>query len=167
VDADELAELYQRHVPAVRGFAVVLTSGNLALAEDLVHDAFIRTAGRLAAIRDPAAFEAYLRRAVTNAFMSWQRRQRIEWRWIRGQQSSCLRSTEQDSAASVEGANEVHRLLAQLPARQRVAVAARFCLDLSEAQTADLLGCSVGTVKALTSRGLAKLRQLEGVELRQ
>jgi RNA polymerase sigma-70 factor (sigma-E family) len=166
VDDGDLAELYRRHVPAVRGFTVVLTSGDVALAEDLVHDAFIRTAGRLTAIRDPDAFEAYLRRAVVNAFTSWHRRQQVERRWLSRRQSPHP-ATAEDAAARVEGFDEVLRRLRRLPPRQRIAVAARVCLDLSEAQTADLLGCSVGTVKSLTSRGIARLRQLEGVDLQQ
>ncbi|MGI5243313.1 sigma factor-like helix-turn-helix DNA-binding protein [Dactylosporangium sp. CA-139066] len=45
-----------------------------------------------------------------------------------------------------------------LPARQRAAVVLRHYEDLSEAQTAEILGCSVGTVKSLTARGLGQLR---------
>jgi len=166
VDADVLAELYRRHVPPVRGFAVVMTLGDVALAEDLVHDAFVRAAGRLTAIRDPEAFEAYLCRSVINAYRSWQRRQQVERRWLSNQRAS--HSIALDNAAdSVESADEIYRRLRELPPRQRLAVAARVCLDLSETQTADLLGCTVGTVKSLTSRGLAKLRQLEGVDLHQ
>lgn len=164
VDDGDLAELYRRHVPGVRGFTVALTSGDVTLAEDLVHDAFIRTAGRLTALRDPAAFEAYLCRAVVNAYTSWHRRQQVERRWLSSRRVRQPMTVE-DPASRIEGSDEVLRRLRQLPPRQRIAVAARVCLDLSEAQTADLLGCSVGTVKSLTSRGLAKLRQLEGVDL--
>ena len=163
MDDGEVAELYRRHVPAVRGFTTVLTAGNAALAEDLVHDAFIRTAGRLTSLRDPTAFDAYLRRAVVNAFVSWQRRQSVERRWL-SRQHAAAQSAE-DVTSRIEGDDEVLRRLRELPPRQRVAVAARICLDLSEAQTADLLGCSIGTVKSLTSRGLATLRRLEGVEV--
>jgi DNA-directed RNA polymerase specialized sigma24 family protein len=70
MDKAVVAELYRRHVPALRGFAYVLTAGDRAAAEDLLHDAFIRATGRLVALRDPDAFEAYLRRAVVNAVTS-------------------------------------------------------------------------------------------------
>ncbi|GAB7191958.1 hypothetical protein NUM3379_26660 [Kineococcus sp. NUM-3379] len=49
-------------------------------------------------------------------------------------------------------------LLAELPAPQRLVLVLRFWLDLSEQDTADALGCSVGTVKSRTSRALARLR---------
>lgn len=163
MDDGEIGELYRRHVPAVRGFTTVLTAGNTALAEDLVHDAFIRTAGRLTSLRDPAAFEAYLRRAVVNAYVSWQRRQSVERRWLSRQRG--MAQSGDDAMSRVESDDEVLRRLRELPPRQRIAVAARICLDLSEAQTADLLGCSTGTVKSLTSRGLAALRRLEGVDV--
>lgn len=53
----------------------------------------------------------------------------------------------------------LRRALAALPARQRTAVVLRHYADLSEYQAAELMGCSVGTVKSLTSRGLHKLRE--------
>ena len=51
-------------------------------------------------------------------------------------------------------------LLAQLPEQQRKVIVLRYCADLSERQTADLVGLSVGGVKSAASRGLAVLRQL-------
>jgi RNA polymerase sigma-70 factor (sigma-E family) len=161
VDEAVVADLYRRHVPALRGFTYLLTAGDRALAEDLVHDAFIRTTSRLVTLRDPDAFEAYLRRSVINALTSWRRRESVERRWLARQQPAAATP----DAESVEGTDEVVRRLRRLPPRQRVAVAARICLDLSEAQTAELLGCSVGTVKSLTSRGLAALRKLEEVDV--
>jgi RNA polymerase sigma factor (sigma-70 family) len=160
LDDAAVADLYRRHVPELRGFTYVLTGGDRALAEDLVHDAFIRTASRLVTLRDPAAFEAYLRRCVINALTSWRRHEGVERRWLARQPAA--RATVDSDA--VDSADEVVRRLNCLPPRQRVAVAARVCLDLSEAQTAELLGCSVGTVKSLTSRGLATLRRLEEVD---
>jgi DNA-directed RNA polymerase specialized sigma24 family protein len=62
-------------------------------------------------------------------------------------------------------ADTVRRALAALPARQRAALVLRYFEDLPEAQVADLLGCSVGTVKTHTSRGIRRLRELLGDEL--
>ena len=58
-------------------------------------------------------------------------------------------------------------MLQQLPERQREAIVCRFYLDLSEAQTADALGISTGTVKSSTSRGLASLRVALGSEVEE
>ena len=64
-DTGKLAELYVRYADGAVRLAY-LTTGDLALAEDLVQDAFVRLAGRLVHLRDPGAFEAYLRRTVVN-----------------------------------------------------------------------------------------------------
>src|SRR4051794_1566428 len=73
--------LYREHVPGARRLAYLLT-GNRELAEDLVHDAFIRAAGRLRQIREPEAFGAYLRRAVVNAVRSHYRHQAVADRYV-------------------------------------------------------------------------------------
>jgi RNA polymerase sigma factor (sigma-70 family) len=58
----------------------------------------------------------------------------------------------------------MHRVLLELPQRQRAAIVLRFYEDLSDAQTAAVLGCSPGTVRSLTSRGMQTLREgLEGM----
>jgi len=62
-------------------------------------------------------------------------------------------------------ADTVRRALAALPARQRAVLVLRYFEDLPEAQVADLLGCSVGTVKTHASRGIRQPRQLLGDEL--
>jgi RNA polymerase sigma factor (sigma-70 family) len=62
-------------------------------------------------------------------------------------------------------ADTVRRALAALPARQRAVLVLRYFEDLPEAQVADLLGCSVGTVKTHTSRAIRRLRELLGDEL--
>ncbi len=73
--------LYREHVPGARRLGYLLT-GNRDLAEDLVHDAFIRVAGRLRQIRDPEAFGAYLRRSVVNAVRSHYRHQAVADRYV-------------------------------------------------------------------------------------
>src|SRR3954453_20407872 len=104
MDDGEVAALYRRHVPALRGFTTVLTAGNTALAEDLVHDAFIRTAGRLTSLRDPAAVEAYLTRAIVNAYVRWRRRQSLERRWLSLQRG--MAHSHDDAMSRVEGDDE-------------------------------------------------------------
>jgi hypothetical protein len=65
-----------------------------------------------------------------------------------------------DQTAPVEQRDQLVRLLRELPPRQRAAIVLRYWEDLTEADAARLMGCSVGTVKAATSRGLRRLREL-------
>src|SRR5437016_11762255 len=76
-DTGRLGELYVRHADDAVRLAYLLT-GDRALAEDLVQDAFVRLAGRLVHLRDPDAFDAYLRRTVVNLSNSYFRRRKVE-----------------------------------------------------------------------------------------
>ena len=69
-----------------------------------------------------------------------------------------------DETEQVTARDELWNVLHLLPPRQRAAVVLRFCEDLSEAQTADLMGCSVGTVKRQASVALGKLRDHLGTD---
>jgi RNA polymerase sigma factor (sigma-70 family) len=158
VDQQRVADLYRRHVPAMRRFAYLMLGGDRDRADDLVHDAFIRTVARMPAMRDPERFESYLRQSVANAVTSWGRRRAVERRWFQLHATAHEVHVADVAPDEVGGADQVVRLLTSLPTRQRLAVTARICLDLSESQTAELLGCSIGNVKSLTSRGLATLR---------
>lgn len=154
---DGLAELYATHAPRARGLAYLLT-GDLGLAEDLVQDCFVKLAGRVLPVSDPGA---YLRRMVVHAAHSHHRRLRV--RRERARDEAGVVGADTDSTP--DGADtraERERLLAALaglPERQRAAVVLRHWLDLSEEQCAAELGCSIGTVKSLASRGRAALRQ--------
>src|SRR5438034_11696195 len=76
-DTGRLGELYLRHAHDAVRLAYLLT-GDRQLAEDLVQDAFVRLAGRLVHLRDPGAFDAYLRRTIVNLANSHFRRKRVE-----------------------------------------------------------------------------------------
>jgi RNA polymerase sigma factor (sigma-70 family) len=167
MDQERVAELYAAHVPPMRRLAFMMLGGNEAQSEDIVHDAFIRAAARLPELRDPDRFAAYFRRAVVNGVTSMGRRHRVELRWLQTQAATTTESVQSDALDRLATAAAAAELLAQLPARQRLAVTARVCLDLSEAQTAALLGCSIGTVKSLTSRGLTSLRGITGEHPRE
>ncbi len=157
-ETGRLGELYLQHADSAARLAYLLT-GDIGLAEDLVQDAFVRLAGRLQHLRNPEAFDAYLRRTVVNLSRSHFRRKRLERDHVR-RAGGELASGGAFAAAqpSIEDRDEVWTALAKLPQRQRAAIVLRFYEDLSERTTADLLGCRPGTVKSLVSRGLEALR---------
>jgi RNA polymerase sigma-70 factor (sigma-E family) len=157
-----IGDLYLGHADAAVRLAYLLT-GDRDLAEDLVQDAFVRLAGRLVHLRDPGAFEAYLRKTVVNLSNSYFRRRRIERNYevrARGGLSDAAPGHPIEERAALAAA------LRTLPQRQRAAIVLRFYEDLSEAQTADVIGCRPGTVKSLVSRGLEALRKEIGSEVR-
>ena len=158
-ESGRLGELYVRHADAAVRLAYLLT-GDRALAEDLVQDAFVKLAGRLVHLRDPGAFDAYLRRTVVNLSNSYFRRRRVERAYLQRSRG------ELEAHAAVTGGereladrDEVWTALQRVSARQRAALVLRFYEDLSERQIADVLNCRPGTVKSLISRGLEQLRQ--------
>ena len=154
-----VARLYDDHITAAVRFAYLL-SGDEALAQDLAHDAFIRVAGKLGSLRSPDKVGPYLRTAIVNAFRSHLRRVRRERRHLERGASVTPSSVEQPDVAT---RNEIRRALDLLPPRRRAAVILRYYEDMTERQTADVLGCSVPAVKALVARGLDGLRAgLEG-----
>lgn len=156
-----LAELYVLHADDALRLAFLLT-GDHSLAQDLVQDAFVRVAGRLAHLRDPGAFPAYLRRTVVNLARMHFRRRRVERAYASRQ--ARLRqpgATERD----VVEAEAVRQALLRLPVRQRAAVVLRYFEDLSDVQAAEVLGCPPGTVRSLLWRAMDTLRHEVGREI--
>src|SRR5262245_16340650 len=161
VEGGLLEELYLRYATEAVRFAFLLT-GDRALAEDLVQDAFLRVSGRLLHLRDEGAFYGYLRKAIVNLSRSYGRRKQVERRYVERLSSDDeLAATFDPDAADREA---MRLALLELPLRQRTAIALRFYEDLSEAQIAEVLRCRPGTVKSLISRGLDALRERVTVE---
>ena len=132
-----------------------LLTGNWASAEDLVQTSLMQAWLHWDAIKADAP-DFYVRRVLMNAFLSGQRR-----RWTREQPMAELPDRAGvDELTSSELRHVIWRALSGLPARQRAVVVLRYFNDLSEAETAHVLGCSVGTVKSQTSRALARLRSI-------
>jgi RNA polymerase sigma-70 factor (sigma-E family) len=149
-----LSELYSRHAAEAIRLAYLLT-GDRGLAEDLVQDAFVKLAGRLVHLRDPRAFDSYLRRTVVNLTNSYFRRKRLERAYLRRSAAEPARS---EDVPDVHLRGELWEGLQQLPVRQRTAIVLRIYEDLPEQRVAEILGCRPGTVRSLVSRGLAQLR---------
>lgn len=157
-DADGFASVFNAH----HGHAVrlaYLLCGDHHQAEDIVSDAFAKVyvQWRKGRIDDVGA---YLRRAVANQANSGLRRRYLERREAakRSGDERGVRHVDEHAAER----DEVWRAIQRLPERQRRSVVLRYYEDLSEADTAEVLGVSVGTVKSQVSRGLARMQELMG-----
>ena len=153
----DLEELYLRHVRGAMAVAW-LAVGDADMAADLVQETFVRCAARRSAIRDERAFGAYWQQAVVRAAANERRHAGPVGRALHRLTSYSRGQQVEDPADAVTLRLTAQGALMRLPVRQRAVVVARFYLDLSVTETADLLGTNEGTVKSLTSRGLAALR---------
>jgi RNA polymerase sigma-70 factor (sigma-E family) len=146
-------EFVTAHTAALSRVAYLLT-GDHHLAEDLLQVALSQVASRWPQIRDGNP-EAYVRRCLVNELISWRRRRRYHERPV----ESFVEDVEPgDLASSVVRRIVVGRALAALTPRQRAVLVLRFFEDLSEAETAAIMGCSIGTVKSQTHYALTRLR---------
>lgn len=145
-----LEHLYEAHAPDARRLAYLLV-GDRAQAEDICQDAFVRVLGRFGDIRNPAGFRTYLMRTVVSLSKNHFRRRALERRHTRAAVRDVVELPEHDDA--------LLEALGKLPARQRAAVVLRYCEDLSEQQTAQILQTSNKAVRSLVTRGLAALRK--------
>ena len=157
--ASQLAEVYVRSAPAGFRLAYLLT-GDRALAEDLVQEAFLRFVGRLHHLRDPEAFDAYLRRTIVNLSKDVFRRRAVERSYLERRTAEFREGhTDRDVAAY----ESMRASLLSLPPRQRAAIVLRYYEDLPESEIADLLRCRPATVRSLVARGLETLRLIPEV----
>jgi RNA polymerase sigma-70 factor (sigma-E family) len=135
----------------------VLLAGGKEAGEDLLQAALERLLRRWPAIEGNP--EGYLRRTLYHlAADSWRRQS--AWRRQLGLLRPGLVAAAADPYAEVEMRDSLVRLLRQLPPGQRAVIVARYWEQLSEAESAQILGCSVGTVKSATARALRRLREL-------
>ena len=139
--------------PALLRTAYLLT-GSRPDAEDLLQTALARTYLAWDRIREREAVDGYVRRTMVNARTSiWRRRRVAEYAT-----DVLPEFPGRDGAADADLHDALWTALAGLPTRQRVAVVLRYYEDLTEAETARIMGVSVGTVKSTTSRALSSLR---------
>ncbi|WSW26143.1 SigE family RNA polymerase sigma factor [Streptomyces sp. NBC_01003] len=127
-------------------------------AEDLLQTALTKTYVAWDRIEDHRALDGYVRRALLNTRTS-------QWRKRKVDEFACDELPEPETVAAADPAEHqalhdaMWRAIMKLPARQRAMVVLRYYEDLSEVQTAEVLGVSVGTVKSAVSRALGKLRE--------
>lgn len=146
VDPPDLDRLYRTERDRLRRLAYLMT-GHLHVADEVVHDAFVRLQPRLAAVETPPA---YLRATVVNLCLAWRRRTAM----------AREREPRPDRTwADPPEIDETWELLARLPADQRAVLVLRFYEDLPLADIAAVLGCRVSTARSRLHRALAKLRK--------
>ncbi|WP_079054513.1 SigE family RNA polymerase sigma factor [Streptomyces graminilatus] len=133
-------------------------TANPSDAEDLLQTALTKTYVAWERIEDHRALDGYVRRALLNTRTSQWRKRKVE-------EFTCDELPEPEGAPVGDPADHqvlhdaMWRAIMKLPARQRAMVVLRYYEDLSEVQTAEVLGVSVGTVKSAVSRALGKLRE--------
>lgn len=141
--------------PRLKRLAFLLT-GDLDAAEDLLQAAYAKVLPRWRRVSRYENPDAYMRRVMVSIRTSW-------WRRTRGREVLTGEPPERgrdhhDTATAEDELDAVLRALRTLPRRQQVAVVLRHYCDLSEAETAAVMGISVGGVKSQTSKGLTALR---------
>jgi len=146
-------EYVTKRRPSLLRTAYLLT-GNRADAEDLVQAALAKTYLAWDRIEDRRALDGYVRRAMVNTHISWWRRRRLD----EYPTDEIPDRAVADHAGDSDLQDRLRRAVNRLPQRMRAAVVLRYYEDMTEAEVADALGVSLGTVKSTVSRAVAKLR---------
>lgn len=152
-EVTEFSTFVRSHSTVLLRSAFLLT-GDLAAAEDLVQDTFLRLFPRWSRVVAADVPLAYVRRSVMNNFLNSRRRGGHEVLFAEPPE----RGYDHDPAGALSDRELVRGLLADLPPKQRAVLVLRFYLDLSDAEIAADLGCRQGTVRSIVSRSLGALR---------
>lgn len=144
------------------GFAYLIT-WNEADAEDLVQECLFAVAKRWPRVAAMELPLAYTRRVLVNLALDGAQKRVRRRGELAGEVDVLARIRDARADGAFEKISvraELVDAMGALPRKQRTVLGLRYFLDLSEAQTAAVLGCSVGVVKSNASRGLARLREL-------
>ena len=131
--------------------------GDRQTAEDAVQAALTSACVSWRRVQRADSPEAYVRRMVINQLLGWRRRKSWRLESLRDSVPDAGRESHEDKVADTD---LMWRALAGLPAQQRAVMVLRYYEDLSEHDTAQVLGCSVAAVKSLVARGSETLREL-------
>jgi RNA polymerase sigma-70 factor (sigma-E family) len=159
-DTDLFCEFVATRSAALFRVAYLLL-GDHHLAQDLLQESLAKTYVAWPRLREVANAEAYTRRVLVTTTISWRRRRSFHERPL----EFLPEPTVVDPASDLAHHDVQWELQQELPPRQRAAIVLRHYQDLSEAQTAEAMGCSVGAVKSSVSAGLSRLRQHVGSDL--
>lgn len=145
------SELFDQHFAGLRRLAFALL-GNASAADEVAQEAFVRLYASWRRVDELDHPPSYLRRIVVNLCRSRSRRAALHRR-----SEPLLRRDDVSRDPDVALRLDVWNALEKLPQRQRACVVLRYLEDLPEAEVAQLLGCSVGTVKSQLHKAKAKL----------
>ncbi len=147
--------------------AAYLIVWDVAEAEDLVQECFFRLAHRWLRVRGMEHRGAYARKVLVNlALDASGPRRRAQSELGEGAERQLALHADDGPVllfGRVEASTDLVRALGELAPRQRATLVLRYFEDMSEAQVADLMGCSLGTVKSTTARALERLRADSGL----
>jgi RNA polymerase sigma-70 factor (sigma-E family) len=154
----EFEEFLRDQLPPLVRFAGVLT-GDTHLAQDLTQDALVRAHARWSRIGRLDRPDLYLRRMITNGYLSWRRRWSVRSIQPVADTDRLNAATAPDPAIRLAEQDQVETLLATLSRRQRAALVLRFYEGRTDEEIGVILGCTAGTVRSHVSRALAGLRE--------
>ena len=160
-EAADFADFVQRRSGALLRAAWLLTSGDWALAEDLAQTTLGEVWRRWDRVATMDAPDAYAHRVLVNTSLRWRGR-----RWTG--ETAVAELPERVAVGGggfqqVDVRESLRGALRELTARQRAVIMLRYFEDRTEAETAHIMGCSVGTVKSQASKALARLRHVPGL----
>ena len=135
-----------------------LLTGDWHTAEDLVQTALVRAWPHWERVARGGGADAYVRRVMVNKSLDWRRR-----RWRGEVPTEVLPDRSGAVGPDVDVRHVLLRAVGSLPPRQRAVLVLRYLDDVSEADTAAAMGCSVGTVKSQAAKALAALRRHPGL----
>ncbi|MBP2330760.1 RNA polymerase sigma-70 factor (sigma-E family) [Kibdelosporangium banguiense] len=142
---------------ALLRYATVLTCDR-HLAEDIVQEVLVRTYRKWKRIEGLRSPETYVRRMITNQFLSWRRRKASTDLPQSPEVMVELGAAMADPASRYDERDALLADVAALPKRQRAALVLRYYSDLPDEEIAEIMGCGTGTVRSHISRALATLR---------
>lgn len=138
-------------------FATALTCDPY-LAQDVVQEVLVRVQHRWARIGPMQARDQYVRRMIINEYLSWRRRKAARTVAATHSTLDAIGTPTADPASSYAERDAMRTQIARLPRKQRAALMLRYYEDRTDAEIAELLGCSAGTVRSHISRALSTLR---------
>ena len=154
---DAYVEYVTARLPALHRAAFLLCGGDAHRADDVVQETITRLYQRWRQASRAENLDAYVHRMLVHVFVD---EKRLRWARVKLLPWVGDATAEATPGAPLEERSQLVAALRQLPARQRAAIVMRFLLDRSIEEVAEALGCSTGTVKSQTSRGLTALRHL-------